>query len=155
MSTRKMLRQGLLLSSVVLAALATTLWANPDELATLRGNSIEMDAEPPRMPETENKDIKRIRNYPMQPPTIPHKIDNYIVDLNANKCLSCHSRSQTGESQAPMVSVTHFMNRDGNFLADVSPRRYFCLQCHVPQVDAQPLVGNDFKDVDSLLPKSK
>lgn len=155
MSMKKTLVRCFLLSSVVLAALTTTLWANPDELATLRGGAIETDAEPPRMAETENKDIKRVRNYPMQPPTIPHKIDNYLVNLNANKCLSCHSRSQTEASQAPMVSVTHFMNRDGNFLADVSPRRYFCLQCHVPQVDAQPLVGNDFKDVDSLLPKSK
>ena len=155
MSPEKIILRCLLLSSVLLVALTSTLWANPDELATLRKSSIETDAEPPRMPETENKDIKRVRNYPMQPPTIPHQIDNYIVDLNANKCLSCHSRSQTGESQAPMVSVTHFMDRDGNFLADVSPRRYFCSQCHVPQVDAQPLVGNDFEDVDSLLPKSK
>ncbi|WP_175463882.1 nitrate reductase cytochrome c-type subunit, partial [Vibrio cholerae] len=32
----------------------------------------------------------------------------------------------------------------------VSPRRYFCLQCHVPQADAKPLVENDFERVDSL-----
>ncbi|GAL17917.1 nitrate reductase cytochrome c550-type subunit [Vibrio maritimus] len=42
------------------------------------------------------------------------------------------------------------MNREDAVLADMSPRRYFCLQCHVPQVDAQPLVGNDFERVDSL-----
>jgi cytochrome c-type protein NapB len=39
------------------------------------------------------------------------------------------------------VSVSHYMDRDGNFLAEISPRRYFCEQCHVPQVDAKPLVG--------------
>jgi cytochrome c-type protein NapB len=50
-----------------------------------------------------------------------------------------------------MISVTHFMDRDGNFLADVSPRRYFCNQCHVPQLEAKPLVDNDFQDVDTLL----
>ena len=27
----------------------------------------------------------------------------------------------------------------------MSPRRYFCNQCHVPQSDAKPLVGNTFK----------
>lgn len=148
----KILRYSLLLIPVLLA---TTLWANPDELATLRKGDIAVDQEPQRMPEVENKDIKRARNYPMQPPTIPHKIDNYTVDLNANKCLSCHNRTLTEQSQAPMVSVTHFMNRDGNFLAQVSPRRYFCNQCHVTQVDAEPLVGNDFQDVDSLLSKPK
>ena len=127
------------------------LFADPEELATLRKGSIAQEAEPPRMMTVENKDIKRTRNYPMQPPTIPHKIENYKVNLNANKCLACHSRRHTGESQAPMVSVTHYMDRDGNFLAEVSPRRYFCNQCHVPQVDASPLVGNDFMDVDTLL----
>jgi nitrate reductase cytochrome c-type subunit len=32
-----------------------------------------------------------------------------------------------------MVSITHFMDRDGQFLASVSPRRFFektCIDCH-------------------------
>ena len=49
-----------------------------------------------------------------------------MFDANVNKCLSCHARSRTGESQAPMVSITHFMDRDGQFLATISPRRSFC-----------------------------
>ncbi len=65
--------------------------------------------------------------------------------------MSCHSRVATGQSQAPMVSITHFMDRDGQTLATVSPRRYFCNQCHVVQTEAQPLVGNDFIDIDTLL----
>ncbi len=40
---------------------------------------------------------------------------------------------------------------DGQTLATVSPRRYFCNQCHVVQTEAQPLVGNDFIDIDTLL----
>ena len=36
-------------------------------------------------------------------------------------------------------------------LADVSPRRYFCTQCHVEQTDAQPLVENTFVDMDELV----
>jgi len=90
----------------------------------------------------------------MQPPTIPHRIDNYQVDLKANKCLSCHSRTRVPESKAPMVSVTHFMDRDGNFLADVSPRRYFCTQCHVVQTSAKPIVQNDFVDMKALTSKN-
>ena len=38
-----------------------------------------------------------------------------------------------GASPAPMASVANFMDRDGNFPAAVSPRRYFCDQCHVAQ----------------------
>jgi cytochrome c-type protein NapB len=54
-----------------------------------------------------------------------------------------------------MVSVTHFMDREGNFLADVSPRRYYCEQCHVVQTDAPALVGNDFQDIRQLLDQTK
>lgn len=50
-----------------------------------------------------------------------------------------------------MLSVTHFMDRDGQILAAVSPRRYFCTQCHVSQFDVKPPVSNDFVDADSLL----
>jgi cytochrome c-type protein NapB len=76
-------------------------------------------------------------------------------DLNSNKCLSCHSRRRTEETQAIMISVTHYMDRDGNFLAEVSPRRYFCEQCHVAQTDARPLVESTFQDVDELLAKQR
>lgn len=135
----------------VLSLAVLSVYAD-DNIATLRGETpLNEQGTPPTTPNIQNTDIKRKRNYPMQPPTIPHKIDNYQVDLRTNKCLSCHSRKRTQDSQAPMVSVTHFMDRDGNFLADVSPRRYFCSQCHVPQTDAVPPVGNDFMDVDDLL----
>ena len=50
-----------------------------------------------------------------------------------------------------MISVTHFVDRDGQVLATVSPRRYFCTQCHVPQTDAKPLVENDFRDIDEIV----
>ena len=95
-------------------------------------------------------DVRRRRNYPDQPPLIPHAIEGYALDLNANKCLSCHSRRFTEQSQAPMISVTHYQDRDGNFLGGVSPRRYQCLACHVPQTAASPLVENRFTDMDAL-----
>lgn len=126
--------------------------AEKNAVATLR-DSTELDTQkqPNRIPKVLNKDVKRERNYPMQPPVIPHTVRNYEVNTNNNKCMSCHSRKRTEESQAPMVSVTHYMNRDGNFLAEISPRRYFCNQCHVTQLDAKPLVENDFIDMHSLM----
>ena len=122
-----------------------------DNTATLRGASLSTEPTPPPISKVDNRDIKRKRNYPMQPPTIPHKIDGYQVDLRVNACMTCHSRRLTEESQAPMISVTHYMDRDANFLANISPRRYFCQQCHVVQTEARPLLANEFVDIDKML----
>ncbi|MEF1254330.1 nitrate reductase cytochrome c-type subunit [Vibrio sp. M260112] len=89
-------------------------------------------------------------SFVYQPPLIPHNIRSYEVSLNANKCLACHSWKNAKEMGATKISVTHYVNREDAVLADVSPRRYFCLQCHVPQANAKPLVENEFKSVDAL-----
>lgn len=119
--------------------------------ALRRGIPLDREATPLPMPRTENLDMRRKRAYPDQPPTIPHSIDGYQVDRNSNRCLLCHSRANADTFQAPMVSVTHFLDRDGQVLAAVSPRRYFCTQCHVVQTDAKPLVPSNFRDVDEVL----
>ena len=95
-------------------------------------------------------DVRRMRNYPEQPPVIPHAIDGYQLTLNTNRCLSCHEREYTEKSGAPMISITHFMDRDGQVLSEVAPRRYFCTACHVPQTDAAALVPNLFEDADDV-----
>jgi cytochrome c-type protein NapB len=138
----------------VVAMPTMELQAGEKYISTLRGDvALNKEPQAPVIPKVENDDIKRERAYPMQPPTIPHKIDEYQVDKNANKCMSCHSRKGSQDAQAPMVSVTHYMNRDGNFLAEISPRRYFCNQCHVVQKEAKPLVDNEFIDAHSLITK--
>lgn len=119
---------------------------------SLRGDiPVLAEPSPPPMATPDNSDVRRVRNYAMQPPVIPHKIEGYQLDKNVNRCMFCHARGRTEQSQAPMISVTHFMDRDGNFLAELSPRRYFCVQCHVPQAPLNPLVGNRFVDVESML----
>ncbi|WP_342777491.1 nitrate reductase cytochrome c-type subunit [Rubellimicrobium rubrum] len=50
-----------------------------------------------------------------------------------------------------MVPVTHYMDRSGQVLAEVSPRRFFCTACHVPQYPVDPTVENTFIDTDTLL----
>jgi len=91
-----------------------------------------------------------VSDYVYQPPLVPHKIRGYEISTNANKCLSCHSFKKSVESGATKISVTHDVTREGLVLSDVSPRRYFCLQCHVTQADTGLLIENDFKRVDSL-----
>src|ERR1700742_355566 len=68
---------------------------------TLRGTTpLADEAKPPLIAPTENRDVLRARAYAQQPPTIPHKIDGYQLDRNANRCLACHARSRAEESGA-------------------------------------------------------
>jgi len=117
----------------------------PVKLQSLRGADV-----PASDPEGEGTRYGRDqpplpRDFVQQPPLIPHTIKGYTVTMNFNKCLDCHAWSRAKESGATKISVTHFKDRDGLELSSVSPRRYFCSQCHVPQSDAAPLVGNTFK----------
>ena len=85
------------------------------------------------------------RNYRLQPPLIPHSIDQYQVDLNTNRCLSCHDWTVAGDRGAPTLSMTHYLDRNGTQLDTVAGTRWFCSQCHVPQADAPALVENLFE----------
>jgi nitrate reductase (cytochrome), electron transfer subunit len=137
------------------AASAPAQTVQPAHVDAMRGRTaIAEEAKPPPLGNAENRDVRRERAYSMQPPTIPHKIDNYQVDKNVNACLACHSRGRAPLTQAVAVSVSHYMDRDGNFLAEISPRRYFCEQCHVVQFDARTLVENRFEDVDEIIKRS-
>jgi cytochrome c-type protein NapB len=109
--------------------------------------------QPPVAPlaNAENKDIRRNRSFVLQPPTMPHKIDGYQIDLNANRCMTCHARTRIEESKAVPVSITHYTDRNGNMLADISPRRYFCEQCHVVQTEVNVLVANRYEDVERIV----
>ncbi len=132
-------------------AFVTHIAMADDGITTLReGTPLTEENSKPQPLENSEDGQRKQRSYPMQPPTIPHKITNYQLDLKANKCLSCHARQRIEESLAPMISVTHYMDRDGNFLAEVSPRRYFCTQCHVTQTKAKPLVDTTFQDMHTM-----
>ena len=121
------------------------------DLEGMRGGVLVDETAPaPHLAGVEKNEGRRTRNYPQQPPLIPHSIDGYEISLRANKCLSCHSRRRTVETGAPMPSIAHFMDRDLQVLSDLSPRRYFCTQCHITQTDATPPIGNTFIDAADL-----
>jgi len=143
----------LLAAALLVAALPA--FAVAQTFSALRGSTpLDQEAAPDPMTPEINTSEREARNYPEQPPVIPHSTEGYEVSVHGNKCLSCHARSRTRESQAPMISITHFADRDGQFLASISPRRYFCTQCHVPQHNVKAPVANDFVDIDTLLSRS-
>ncbi len=85
------------------------------------------------------------RDFVQQPPLIPHTVQGYQITKNVNKCMDCHSFQKAKASGATRVSVTHFKTSQGQELDNISPRRYFCNTCHVPQTDAKPLVASTFE----------
>ncbi len=86
------------------------------------------------------------RAYRQQPPLIPHKIEGYQITTDNNACMSCHDWPGNTRVNAPKISETHYVDRQGVRLDKVAGTRYFCQQCHVPQADAKPLVGNQFQN---------
>jgi cytochrome c-type protein NapB len=131
--------------ATVLALAAALAWAQPVVDAMRGATPIMEKTQPPRLANEVNDDVRQPRNFAQQPPVIPHRVNGYQIDKNFNKCLDCHAHAKTEFSHAVPVSLTHFVNREGQRLGQVSTRRYFCLQCHVPQEAAKPLVGNSFK----------
>ena len=113
------------------------------DVASLRGAAVD---EPVAVEEIFHPDERRFnRNYRQQPPLIPHAVDQYQIDTNANRCLSCHDWSHAGDRNAPTLSMTHYLDREGRELDSVAGTRWFCNQCHVPQANAPALVENTFR----------
>jgi cytochrome c-type protein NapB len=89
---------------------------------------------------------KVARTFRDQPPVIPHAVENFDeITLEENQCLSCHGADTYQKKKAPKIGDSHFRDRDGKLLAGAAAARHNCTQCHVPQVDAPPLVDNEFK----------
>ncbi len=117
--------------------------AQSAQVESLRG--AEVDEPIPLDQIHKNVEGRMQRNYRQQPPLIPHSVEQYQIDVRTNQCLSCHDWTKAGERNAPTLSMTHYLDRDGNELDRVAGTRYFCNQCHVPQADAPALVDNVFE----------
>jgi nitrate reductase (cytochrome), electron transfer subunit len=146
---------GFLIGLAALATLAAGVLAQGiDIVPRLTGPADPMEAGPaPPISQPETFQVRPMRSYPEQPPVIPHSIEGYQLTLATNRCLECHRRQYTSLVGAPMISITHFMDRHQQMLADVSPRRYFCTACHVPQTEARPLIDNTYRDMLLLNPQ--
>jgi len=140
---------------ILTLACAILAYASPllsqDEVKSLRGlKTIEENSANPDLKRWEPDRSPISRDFVQQPPLIPHSIKGYQINFKFNKCLTCHSWANAPESGATKISQTHFSNREGVELANVSAGRYFCTQCHVSQRDTEPLLENEFEPVKAL-----
>jgi nitrate reductase cytochrome c-type subunit len=108
----------------------------------------ETPTEPQRMRYLDDQD-PFARDYEEQPPLVPHTTEKYAINLDENRCLECHSWADYEEAGATRVSESHFPDSLGGVTANVAGERYFCKQCHVAQVDAEPLIENTFEPIEA------
>jgi len=132
--------------AAVAGVMIATVAAGPllsQEVRAIREAPLTQDA--PAAPIAKQEAQQRFdRAYRQQPPLVPHQVDRYQIDWRINQCLGCHDWSNAGKMQAPTLSMTHYIDRDGRQLDTVSGTRWFCNQCHVPQADTSDLVKNTF-----------
>ncbi len=129
--------------------LANQAWA--EQVESLRGtNPMDEPAKAPHIMKWQDDREPITRDYIQQPPLVPHKIKGYRINIKFNKCLTCHSWANYKDAGATKISQSHFSDRENNVLANIAPRRYFCTQCHVPQVNAPPLVENTFNPLQTI-----
>lgn len=143
-------RKILAFAALAAAALAC---ANPllaaGQPQSLRGaNAIDELSALPAPSDWAGKTGRIARSFDVQPPLIPHNSQNHRIDREGNRCLGCHALDKYEKRKAVRISDSHYRDRDGKPLQDVSAARYFCTQCHVEQRDAAPLVANEFSTAD-------
>ena len=143
MKTRSVARRGTVVLLLVAGSLVS-LAAVAQTVQSLRGDAAIEETSPPPEIQQQLKAERLPRNYRQQPPLIPHRIRKYQIDLRVNQCLNCHDWPQNVRENAPKVSETHYVDRNGVQLDTVARTRWFCTQCHVTQEEARPLVENTF-----------
>ena len=144
MKMKKRLAAAIAASGLILTLGAPTFAA--EQVASLRGShDITATSVKPEKKKLISESGGFERSYKLQPPLIPHKVHKYRITLKNNDCLKCHDKKHHKREHAPMVGKSHFIARDGTHLTHVSSRRWFCTQCHAPQLNAQPLVQNEFE----------
>ena len=131
--------------AIVLAGLLVLAPARSEEVKAIRGPVPIPETNPSQAYRIERNDRLVPRSHRWQPPVIPHNIKGYQITKNVNTCLVCHSRATAPQSGATPVGTSHYFGRDGREMQTVSAQRYFCLQCHVAQADADPLVESTFR----------
>lgn len=145
--------------STLIPALAAALllagdaMADSSDVQSLRPTSI---GEADQAPEEKTYVGKRpgsqkaiARTFEQQPPLIPHAMTNFDEITPAdNQCMECHGPDTYQKKNAPKLGDSHFRDpATGTVQTTVSGARYQCTLCHVPQVDAKPLVENTFQGV--------
>lgn len=137
--------KGLKTSAIIATTAAVSLFAvlsfAQSLESSLRNTDLLDQPAIPELKEQEQSANRRVRTIPYKAPTIPHSIQGFRIAKDFNQCLVCHAPNVAPMMKAPAVAVSHYQNRDGDYMSNLSARRYFCTQCHVPQAELAETTG--------------
>ncbi len=145
-------------AKITVAALAVTLFASISGIAaaqvhSLRGTQADIVDKAPQDLQYQGSrpGVQKTidRTFKEQPPLIPHAMNNFDeISLTENQCMDCHSAETYKTKNAPKLGDSHMTIVDvpgGGMKKVMNMTRWQCNSCHVPQVDAKPLVDNSFQ----------
>lgn len=88
------------------------------------------------------------RAFENSPPLISHDLTGMLPLAETNNaCLTCHMPEQAMALGATPMPRSHFFDIDTgkDLKGQLDGKRYFCMQCHVPQVNIPEAIKNTFK----------
>ncbi len=146
---------GFILAIASAAAVAATQGIRADSMGLSKGSVFDVPAQQvyasKALPPGQNKLLPRA--YLNAPPQVPHQVDDFLpITAQSNMCIACHNvpdlwGKQREAGQPTPIPPSHYTdqrNAPGKVGAQLVNARYTCNQCHVPQLDAKPLVANTF-----------
>jgi cytochrome c-type protein NapB len=90
------------------------------------------------------------RTFVGQPPMVPHSIEKYVpLTIEENACMECHQTQEIRGQKIPQIGTSQFSTtvKTKAGAPALEMTRFQCDSCHVPQVDAKPLVESRFVGV--------
>lgn len=137
---------------ISLAALLSVAacWSAAQTVSTLRSSEVPaVDKAPEVQPYLGSKPGGHAliqRTFLQQPPLVPHKVEGFDDITNEdNVCLDCHIHKEVRGQKIPQVKESHLVKPVNPAAPELHKSRWQCNSCHVPQIDAKPLVENVFK----------
>ncbi len=153
-------------AGLITVSCATAQQAIPDKELGLVKSAVEETPAPPAYEYTKampGTAAPLPRAYPTAPPQIPHNIDAFVpITAKNNACRGCHDKpadwgKPKQKGMPTPIPESHYVDPayghpeaglPGKRQKVLSNSRYNCVQCHVPQANAEPLVQNTFKSAE-------
>ena len=137
---------------ISLAALLSVAacWSAAQTVSAMRGSEVPaVDKAPEIQPYLGSKPGGHAlipRTFQQQPPLVPHKVEGFDdITSEDNVCLDCHIHKEVRGQKIPQVKESHLVKPVNPDAPEINKARWQCNSCHVPQIDAKPLVENVFK----------
>jgi len=144
-----------IMKTLVKLSLATLLsvaacWGTAQTLSSIRGSDVSTVDQAPEIKNYQGSkpggQALIQRTFAQQPPLIPHKVDGFDdITAEENTCLDCHIHKEVRGQKIPQIKESHLIKPVNADAPQVHNSRWQCNSCHVPQIDAKPLVENVFK----------